>query len=339
MFNWTDVNVLITGATGFIGSWLTETLLEKKAKITVLIKKDDPLGFGGIEHIKDKVKVVYGDVCKNSTLSNAIKDQTFIFHLAAITQVLYALKNPVETFKVDAIGTLNILEEIRKSKSDPYLVYASTDKVYGEPKYLPIDEKHILNAKSPYDASKLAADRLVSSYHNSYNVHASIIRWSNTYGGRDSNILRIVPDFVLSLLNGKAPVIRGNGKGVRDYMYVTDSVNGIILTAENMLNGEVFNFGTGNPTSVKELANMIIKLMGYENKLKPVMLNKVVPGEIRNQYLSYKKAKKILKWKPVVDLRTGLIKTVEWYKENPHWKRVIEKVNNYYGIKNILRVM
>jgi len=334
---WNDKRVLVTGATGFIGSWLVERLSNLGATITVFIKENDPIDLASLVEVKDKVKIFYGDIRESDTVYQALNNQEIIFHLAAITQVLYAIKNPAETVAVDVNGTLNILEAIRNNDIDPFLVFASTDKVYGEPKYLPIDEEHVLLAKSPYDASKLAADRLVSSYFNTYGIKSSIVRWSNTYGGRDSNILRAVPDFIMSILNNKPPIIRGNGKHIRDYMYVDDAISGILLIAEKQAksNGEAFNIGTERPTSVLDLAKLITKLMKLEVKTSPIILNKPLYGEIEVQYLSYKKAYQVLGWEPKINLEDGLKDTIEWYKNNRHWLNVINKVSNFYGINSL----
>jgi len=327
---WSDRRVLITGATGFIGSWLTENLIKKDAKVTVIVRKDP------LYHVLDhkKVNFIHGDIKNKKIIDKAVKNQEIIFHLAAITQVLYSIKNPEETFEVNLGGTLNILESLRRN-SDAFLIFASTDKVYGEPTHLPIDENHPLSAKSPYDASKVAADRLVYAYHKSYNLKTSIIRWSNTIGGRDSNILRIVPDTIISLLSNKQPIIRGNGKHIRDYMYVEDAVNGILTVAENQktTNGEVFNLGTEKPNTVIEIVNSIIKLMKLQDSFKPVILNKPTYGEIETQYLSCKKARKFLKWKPKFNLEQALLCTIEWYRNNSSWINMMRKVSKFCGIK------
>lgn len=332
---WESKKVLVTGATGFIGSWLTEALLEKKANVTVLVNKNDQFGEDAIQHLKKYITIVYGNLKDKSLIKNLPKDKDIIFHLGAVTQVLYSLKNPIETFEINVIGTQNLLESIRKSEKETFFIYASTDKVYGEPKYLPIDEHHPLSAKSPYDASKVAADRLVYSYHCSYGLRVSILRWSNTYGGRDSNTLRVIPDFVMSILKKKPPIIRGNGKHIRDFIYVTDIVKALLLTAEqsSRSNGEIFNFGTGKPITIEKLANLIIKISGNEGMIKPIILGHPTPGEIYRQYLSSKKAKKILGWKPTIDLISGLKLTIEWYKKNPWWYNVMERVNKYYRIR------
>ena len=329
---WQDKRILVTGATGFIGSWLTEELVRRNSMVTIFVRKEDPLGTDAVAHLLDKIKIIYGDIKDIDSIKNAVINQDIIFHLAAYSQVINSLINPIEAMGVNATGTLNLLESIRKSKSDPIFIFSSTDKVYGEPKYLPIDEKHPLNAKSPYDASKLAADRLTFSYHIAYDIKAIISRWSNVIGGRDANYLRALPDFIITMLKNKPPAIRGNGKHIRDYMYVTDAINGVLLLAEknSQVKGEAFNFGTERPTSVIDLANLVIKYMNFGNKLEPVILNKSTPGEISGQYLTAKKAVNELKWKPHVDLESGIKLTIEWYRKNSWWLDVIERVKHYY---------
>jgi CDP-glucose 4,6-dehydratase len=333
--NLADRRVLVTGATGFIGSWLTESLLQEGADVSVLINKEDPLGTGGISHIMRKVKPFYGDITKSGTIGKALQDQEVVFHLAALTQVIHSFTLAREFFDVNAMGTLNMLEGLRGSKSLEFLVFSSTDKVYGEPRYVPMDEEHTLSAKSPYDASKLASDVMVQSYNKTYGLPAGRTRWSNTVGGRDSNVLRAVPDFVTSIIHGRPPTIRGDGKQVRDYIYVTDAVSGIVAVArnKNKTNGEVFNLGTERPTSVLQMASLVIEKMGMRGKMKPVVLGKNNPGEIDKQYLSAKKARDRLGWSPKVSLEDGVAKSVEWYRSHPEWYDVMMRVKKHWDSK------
>jgi len=326
---WKDKNVLITGATGFVGSWLTERLIKNSANITVLVK-NDPLSHV-LDSNKEKINFIYGDVRDEKTVDTAIKNQDVIFHLAGITQILYSVKNPKETFEVNFGGTMNILESVRKN-SDAFLVFASTDKVYGEPSYLPLDEKHPLSAKSPYDTSKLAADRLVFTYYKIYGIKTSITRCSNIIGGRDSNILRIVPGTMVSLMHNERPVIRGHGGHMRDYVYVNDAVNGILAVAEKekITKGEAFNFGTEKMTTTVELVNSIIKLTRH--KFKPIILNRSTPGEILKQCVSFRKAKKLLKWEPKTSFKKSIMLGVGWYMKNPSWIDTMKKVSKCYGV-------
>lgn len=330
-----DKRVLVTGAGGFIGSWLTEELLKRGANVSVLIDDSGPIGDAGIAHVRDKLTVFNGNIMKPDSLDAAVKDQELVFHLAALTQVIHSFGLAREFYEVNAIGTLNVLEKIRNSKSLEFFMFSSTDKVYGEPMKLPIEESHQLSPKSPYDASKLAGDVLVYSYHKTYGLPAGRTRWSNTIGGRDVNILRAVPDFITSIMNGKPPTIRGDGKQIRDYMHVSDAISGILTVAEkkNKSNGEVFNLGTERPTSVLEIAELVIEKMGKKGKMKPVVLGKNNPGEIDKQYLSAKKAKKELGWEPKVSLEDSVAKSVDWYTKHPEWYDVMMRVKKYWESK------
>lgn len=331
---WKGKKILITGATGFIGSWLTEALVKKGANVTILVKKDDPFEVDAVKHLKKDIKIIYGDIRNRELLEKIVKKFEVLCHLAASTQVLHMIKNPEEGLSVNLWGTFNVLEGMRKSKSKPFLIYVSTDKVYGEPVYLPIKEDHPLSAKSPYDASKVAADRLVHAYRHTYGINATILRWSNAYGGRDANLLRVIPDFVNSVIDGKPLVIRGSGEHIRDFLYVEDVVRAILLAGENQerTNGEVFNLGVNKPISVKDLANLVIKITGHKHA-NPVILGKATPGEIDRQYLAYEKAKEMLGWEPSVNLETGLTMTLGWYEKNSWWKKVMARVTKFYGIK------
>lgn len=319
--SWEGKRVLVTGATGFIGSWLTEALVAKGASVSVLITSD-ALGTGGIPHLMDTVTVVRGDVRNGRAVAKGMEGTEVVFHLAAITQVIDAIQNPVEASSVNIFGTLAVLEQLRKS--DAQLVFASTDKVYGEPESLPIRETHPLSAKSPYDASKLAADRLCYSYVQTYDLPISIVRCSNIYGGRDHNALRAVPDFVLSALDGRDIVIRGTGNHVRDFIYVTDVVEAYLTTAAAAAKGETFNFGTEHPVTISELAQLIAGFFPTMPAIR--ILGKETKGEIDRQYLSSEKAARVLKWKPRTELRDGLAKTIAWYRENAWWRPVMARV-------------
>jgi CDP-glucose 4,6-dehydratase len=333
---WEGKKVLITGATGFIGSWLTGSLLGLGSHITVLVKPNDPLEFGGISHLVDRTKVIFGDLRDQKKIEEAVTGQEIVFHLGAQTQVLNSINDPKGSIEVNIVGTHNVLEAARKNKCTEFLIYSSTDKVYGEPKYLPIDESHPLGVVSPYDASKLGGDLLLSAYQATYGLPSATTRWSNTIGGRDANLLRVAPDFITSILHKKNPTIRGNGKHIRDYMYVEDAVSGIVKVAENksISNKKIYNLGTETPTSVIDLANLIIKKMGYEGKMKPIVLDRETKGEITRQYLSSKRAREELKWVPKNSLEEAVDKTIQWYKQNPEWYSIMQKVSSGTKIIN-----
>ncbi len=328
---WSGKRVLITGGNGFIGSWLTDRVVSSGAKATLLIKKDDPVGLSSIQESSVRSEIAYGDLRDAPLMERLCTDKDVILHLAAVTQVLYSVKNPRETVEVDINGTQNILEAMRRKNDSAFLVFTSTDKVYGEPEYLPLDEEHPLSAKSPYDASKLGADRLVYSYHVTYGLKEATSRCSNIIGGRDYNALRAVPSFLYMLMQGRAPVIRSDGKLLRDYMFVEDAVSAIMALAEKQekSRGKVFNFGTGKATSVLELAEKVAGEFGGGKK--PVVLGRSSAGEIDRQYLSSKLAASELGWKAAVPLDESVKRTVEWYKRNPEWLDAIRRNSEYYG--------
>ena len=323
---WEGRKVLVTGATGIIGSWLTEALQKKGAKVTAFVKSNDPIGIESIKHLQGKIRMQYGDIVNSSDVGIALKNQETVLHLAAVTQVLQAADNPLDAVNVNFNGTVNILEGIRKG-DEAFLVLASTDKVYGEPQQLPITEDHPLLSKSPYDAAKLAADRITYSYGVTYGLKSTIARLCNIYGGKDANRLRIIPGCILDIMRGRTPAIRRDGQDVRDYMHVNDAGDGSMKLAENSekVRNEAFNFGTGIPTKTIDLARMICRLMMYERG--PSILNQEIRGEIDRQYMACEKAQRLLGWHPKITLEEGLRQTIEWYQDNRWWLDVMERVS------------
>jgi len=318
--NWKDKNVLITGASGFVGSWLAKSLVEKKANVIALVRDhvpDSPLIYMDI--YPQLKAVVDGDIIDHDTVNRVFNEYDIdtCFHLAAQTIVGAANREPIPTFQTNIKGTWNILDVALKSEILEKIVIASTDKVYGEPIKLPITEEHPLSAIYPYDASKACVEMLTRTYFETYGLPIAITRCCNIYGGGDLNFSRIIPDTIRSIIFNKSPIIRSDGTPVRDFIYITDVVNAYITLAENLdkknVKGEAFNFGSNSPVKILDLVNKIIKISG--KNLKAVIKGKGKPkGEISEQYLSIEKADKILKWKPEVPLEMGLKKTIEWYE-------------------------
>jgi len=241
-----------------------------------------------------------------------------VFHLAAQTIVTVANRNPIDTLKINIEGTWNLLEASRNISTVKNIVIASSDKAYGEKEELPYDEEMSLDGKHPYDASKSCADIVTQMYAHTYELPVVITRCGNFYGPGDLNWNRIVPGTIRSILRNKQPIIRSDGTYIRDYIYVGDAVGAYILLAEKNivmpeLRGHAFNFSNENQVDVKGMVELIIKLMGAS--LSPVITNEV-KSEIKNQYLSSKKAKEILDWTPYYSLEEGLNETIEWYKNN-----------------------
>jgi CDP-glucose 4,6-dehydratase len=314
---WEDRNVLVTGADGFIGSWLAKRLVDEKANVITVardLKKDANFKLMGI---KERMTIVQADLVEYEKVHRAINQFSIdtCFHLAAQAIVQFANHSPLSTFESNIKGTWNVLEACRNSKNIERIVVASSDKAYGSQEKLPYTENSPLLGLYPYDASKACADILARSYYHTYGLPAAITRNANTYGGGDLNFSRLVPDAIRCVLRKKQFVIRSDGTYKRDYMYVKDAVDGYLTLAQNLdrkgVNGEAFNFGTGKPVSVLELFEKISRISG--NKIKPKILGEA-KNEIRDQYLSIEKVRKTFGWKPKYTIETGLKETIEWYR-------------------------
>lgn len=314
---WKDRNTFVTGADGFVGSWLAKTLADNGASVTVIVRDVKKTSNLDVMQIRGKVNIVLGDIIDYKICERIINEYEIdtCFHLAAQAIVGIANKSPISTFESNIKGTWNILEACRINSSVKRIVVASSDKAYGSQKNLPYTEESPLLGSYPYDASKACADIIAQSYFKSYGMPISITRNANTYGGGDMNFSRIIPDMIISLLHGRQPVIRSDGTPERDYMYVKDAVHAYLTLAENIgrngVIGEAFNFGSGKPVSVIQLYQKIALLLGKNTK--PKILGKAI-REIDRQYLSIEKAKRVLKWQPKYSLDKGLTETIEWYK-------------------------
>lgn len=315
---WTGKKVLITGITGLIGSWLAKSLIKKGAYIVGLIRDNDPqselIRSGDIGFIK----VVSGCLEDFNTVERAINENEAdtVFHLGAQTIVSVANRSPLQTFESNIKGTYNLLEACRIHRSFvKRIVIASSDKAYGDSDKLPYYEDHPLVGKHPYDVSKSCADLIAQAYWHTYGLNVVIARCGNVYGGGDLNWSRIIPGTIYSAFFGERPVIRSDGKYVRDYVYVKDISDAYTLLAEKAeeksISGEAFNFSNEIKMTVSDIAELVLKVMNKED-LKPVVLNEV-SNEIVHQYLSSEKARKILGWKPQYLLEDGIRETVLWY--------------------------
>lgn len=317
--HWQDRPVLVTGSTGLLGGWLVKHLLAAGADIVCLVRDWVPESELVRANLTEQVKVVRGDICDQVLLERVLGEYEIntVFHLAAQTIVGIANRNPISTFQTNIGGTWSLLEACRRSSKVSSIVIASSDKAYGDQEKLPYDETTPLQGRHPYDVSKSCADLIAQSYFITYKMPVAITRCGNFYGGGDLNWNRIVPGTIHSILRGKQPVIRSDGQYVRDYFYIEDGAVAYTLLAEKLVNnpelhGEAFNFSNEIPVSALEIVERIIKLM--DSKLKPIILNEAC-NEIREQYLSSSKARKVLKWKPLVTLDEGLSRTIYWYKD------------------------
>ena len=317
--NWKSRRVLVTGATGFVGSWLVKALLERQAQVIALVRdfdhQSEMVRSGAIRH----VTVVNGCLEDYAAVERAVNEHEVdtVFHLAAQSLVGVALRNPLATFEANIRGTYHVLEACRVySDLVKAVIVASSDKAYGDSEKLPYTEDHPLVGRHPYDVSKSCADLLASAYHHTYALPLAIARCGNIYGGGDLNWSRIVPGTVRSLLHGERPLVRSDGSPVRDYFYVEDAAAAYVTLAEQIerpeVAGHAFNFSTESQVTVRELVETIQSVLGAGH-LTPVVQGQV-QHEIKRQTLSAARARTVLGWSAKHDLRDGLAETIKWYR-------------------------
>ncbi len=314
---WRDRRVFVTGATGLVGSWLVNALVELKADVIILLRDFVPNSLLIQNHLK-QVTVISGDLNDQYLLERIINEYEIntVFHLAAQTIVPIANTHPLSTFQSNIAGTWNLLESCRYKKSVSEIIIASTDKVYGDSP-LPYREDNPLAAIYPYDVSKACADMLGMCYAKTWHLPVSITRCGNFFGGGDLNWSRLVPGTIRQILRNESPIIRSNGQLVRDYIYVEDAVSAYLVLAQKMnqdptLRGEAFNFSNGSSLTALQLTEKILSFM--ESPFKPIILDDA-SCEITAQVLDCSKAHQKLQWQPVFGIDQGLRKTITWYKE------------------------
>ncbi len=315
-------NVLVTGGAGFIGSHLTERLLETGAFVTVY-DKFDHFYKGKEANLAEASKnprfhLVHGDIIDMKKLDSSVMNAEVVFHLAGQAGVGYSVEHPKEVNDANVNGTLNVLWLSRKYNV-ARVINASSSSIFGVPQYLPIDEKHPTNPTSPYGVSKLAAEQYATAFHRVYGTYTVSLRYFSVYGPRGRPD-QVVHKFTKSLAEGEVPVISGDGTHTRDFTYVTDVVNATILAAESEgLGGEIFNIGYGGRTTINDLAAKLINLMAPAGAKKSDIVPAYV-GESRADFphtqASHEKATALLHWKPEVDIDKGLKLYVNWYRKS-----------------------
>jgi CDP-glucose 4,6-dehydratase len=314
---WKGRNVFVTGASGILGSHVTEALVSEGACTTILMRDGVPTSRLIETGTSRKVNTVRGDIEDYWVIERALNEYEIdtVFHLGAQTIVGAANRSPMGTFRSNIEGTWNLMEACRNSELISRVVFASSDKAYGEQEELPYTEDAPLQGKHPYDVSKSCSDLIAQSYFHTYRLPVCISRCGNLYGPGDLNFNRIIPGTIKSVLEGKPPVIRSDGTYVRDYLYVKDAANAYLGLAQNMgskeIDGQAFNFSTANKLSVLEVVKAVLKEM--DSGLEPKILNEA-KGEIKNQYLSSSKAKELLGWEAQYPLEGGLAETIPWYE-------------------------
>lgn len=323
--SWRDKSIFVTGAQGFIGSWLVSRMLEEGARVVVLRRDIPAESRFGIEGLEERCDVVLGDLVDYDSLVRALNEYEVkaVFHLGAQTIVGTANRSPLSTYETNIRGTYLLLEACRAvgvvGDGIERVVVASSDKAYGSHDELPYSEDFALQPRYPYDVSKAATDMIARSYAVTYGLPVAVTRLANVYGGGDFNFSRIVPDTARSLVRGDRPVIRSDGTPERDYIYAPDAVDAYLAIARSLddpaMHGRAWNAGAGRPYSVKEIVSRLIAVSGRE--AEPDIQGEGTPhGEIDRQFLDSSRIRDELGWEPRWELDDGLRETWTWYERH-----------------------
>ena len=315
---WIDRPVLVTGATGLLGSWLSRELLHRGARVIVIVRDEVPDAALVTSGDLERCVRVRGDVEDGRLLERVLVELEVdaVFHLAAQTIVEHAVRDPLGTFRANVAGTWELLDACRRCARPARIVVASSDKAYGTQPVLPYTEDQPLDGRHPYDASKSCADLIATTYATTYDLPLAITRCGNLFGGGDLNFSRLVPGTIRHAVRGERPVLRSDGSPLRDYLHVDDAVDAYLAIAERLhepdIRGEAWNVSCEQPQSVLEMTERVLAAAGRAD-LEPLVLNEA-RYEIPNQYLSAAKLRDRLGWTPAVGLDDGLARTVAWYR-------------------------
>lgn len=312
--------VLVTGADGFIGSHLTEMLLEKGYSVKAFTFYNSFNNWGWLDTLPEKklseINIFSGDIRDPNGVREAMKGIDMVFHLAALIAIPFSYHSPDSYVDTNIKGTLNVLQAARELETEKIMI-TSTSEVYGTAKYVPIDEKHPFQGQSPYSATKIGADRLAESFYRSFRLPAAIVRPFNTYGPRQS-ARAVIPTIITQLLAGKTEIKLGMLTPTRDFNYVKDTAEGFIAIAESDKTvGEEINIASQREISIGDLASEIIKqinpnaeLICDEQRIRPEK------SEVNRLLGSNEKIQKLTNWKPRYSLEQGLGETIEWVRQN-----------------------
>ncbi|MHB1166925.1 MAG: GDP-mannose 4,6-dehydratase [Carboxydocellales bacterium] len=314
---WQGKNVLVTGGGGFIGSHLCEELVQMGANLTALVRYNSGNRVGNLEEVSPELKsaidIVGGDITDPFLVREITRGKDVVFHLAALVAIPYSYFAPHSYVRTNVEGTMNVLEACRINQV-PKLVHTSTSETYGTAQYTPIDEKHPLVGQSPYSASKIAADKMVESYHLAYNLPVATIRPFNTFGPRQS-LRAVIPTIVTQALR-KNEVRLGSVEPVRDFNYVKDTVAGFIKVAEaEACLGKVTNIGSGTAVSVGRVVEIIQSLLQKPFAvIQEAERKRPLKSEVFNLICNNQQARERTGWEPAYSLEQGLEKTIEYFK-------------------------
>lgn len=322
----------MTGADGFIGSHLVESLLDEGAEVTAFVYYNSFNSWGWLDSLEEKklklIKVICGDIRDYQIVEKSLTDISIVFHLAALIGIPYSYYSPESYLDTNIKGTLNILNASKKTGVEKLLV-TSTSEVYGTAMYVPIDEKHPKQGQSPYSATKISADFLSESFFRSFNLPVTIVRPFNTFGPRQS-ARAVIPSIIIQLLNGASELKLGSLTPTRDLVYVKDTVNGFLEIAKSAsLKGEEVNISTNTEIRIGDLAKKIISKINPEAKII-IDDERIRPehSEVERLLGSNKKLIENTRWKQSYSLDDGLQKTIEWFKDEKNLSRYKHDIYN-----------
>ena len=314
--------ILVTGGAGFIGSHLVDRLLETKNTVIVYDNFDDfyKRKDKNIQHNlgNERFKLVTGDILNYEDLASAMRGVDTVFHKAAQCGVRYSIRNPQKAHNVNVTGTLNVLMAARQTGVRK-VVFASSSGIFGKPHYVPMDEKHPTNPNSPYGATKLAAEKYCLAFHEVYGLDVVSLRYFSVYGprGRPDQVIYV---FASAIAEDKSPIIYGDGAQSRDFTFVSDVVEATILAAErDGLAGQIFNIGYGREFTINEVFASIVGKLGKKDEIQPVY-EKTYKGEFPRTLANNAKARRMLGWKPKIELDHGLEVFIEWFMKDKKLK-------------------
>jgi len=309
--------ILITGATGFVGSHLAELCVKKGFEVIAFDRYNPNYNLGWLEKskYKDDINFVFGDIRDYDSVLKTMKGCKIVFHLAALIGIPYSYLSPQAYLKTNVEGTYNILESSKHLDIEQTII-TSTSEVYGSAKYIPIDEKHPISAQSPYSASKISADQLAISYYNSFQLPIKIIRPFNVYGPRQSS-RAVIPSIIIQALNNKKEIKLGNVEPSRDFTYVTDTCNAFldILKIKNFF-GNTLNVGSNNEYTINDIAKKILeKLNSKANIKKEPQRTRSPNSEVVRLVCDNSKILTNTQWRPKVKIEKGLNMTINWFRK------------------------
>ncbi len=318
MRNWRGARVLVTGAGGFIGSHLAEALARRGAKVRAMLHYNGRGDWGLLEEadsrLVDSMEVTAGDISDPFFVSSAVEGQDVVFHLAALIAIPYSYAAPTHFVSTNVGGTLNVLQACLKHGTRR-LVHTSTSETYGTAVYTPIDEKHPLQGQSPYSASKIGADMLAESFYRSFELPVTTVRPFNTYGPRQS-ARAVLPTIITQLLRGQERLEIGSLEPVRDFTFVEDTVDGFLAAASSPRTiGQVVNLGTGRAVSIRQAAELAMRLIGRRAEFKTENIRvRPAKSEVQRLLCDNRKAARLAGWKPRFSLEQGLVETIEYLR-------------------------